>query len=399
MTAIVGNKTGTVSEDSTAAIAGKIETDDASAKDAFVVQAETPGSYGLFSLATNGQWQYRLSNELDAVQALRQDESVFDTFFVSYNNQLFATVRIQVLGKNDAPQIVGQLSLSVIASAGKTMATVKVNDPDRDESLFVPVTGQAGQLGKLSITNGGAIEYVLNSPAPVLQVSQVEAFTVSTVDGTTTTIKVTVDPVTAVNAITGTEGNDLLQASSGSDSVVGGAGIDTVQLGGPRTSFIVTRDAGNASWRIGGEGQDTLKDVERLKFTDVSIALDIDGNAGKVAKVLGAVFGKSAVQNKGYVGIGLGLMDGGMSYEKLVETAINAALGVNATNEQIVNLLYTNVVGTAPSAAAQAQFVAMLDSGSMTKGGLGVMAADTSLNTVNIGLVGLADTGLAYIPG
>ena len=59
---------------------------------------------------------------------------------------------------------------------------------------------------------------------------------------------------------------------------------------------------------------DYLQYVQRLNFTDKSIAYDSTGNAGTVAKVLGAVFGKSSLANKSYVGIGLSLVDKGMSY-------------------------------------------------------------------------------------
>jgi hypothetical protein len=81
-----------------------------------------------------------------------------------------------------------------------------------------------------------------------------------------------------------------------------------------------------------------------------------------------------------------------------MELAINARLGANATNAQVVDLLYTKVVGQAPDAATRKTFTDLLDNGTFTVGGLGVLAADTELNKVNINLVGLEQTGLAYLP-
>jgi len=43
-------------------------------------------------------------------------------------------------------------------------------------------------------------------------------------------------------------------------------------------------------------------------------------------------------------------------------------------------------------------FADLLDNGTFTVGGLGVLAADTELNQTNIKLVGLAQTGLEYVP-
>ncbi len=40
----------------------------------------------------------------------------------------------------------------------------------------------------------------------------------------------------------------------------------------------------------GTDGTDTLTNVERLKFSDFSVAPDVSGYAGTTAKILGAVF-------------------------------------------------------------------------------------------------------------
>lgn len=124
-------------------------------------------------------------------------------------------------------------------------------------------------------------------------------------------------------------------------------------------------------------------------------AYDISGNAGTTVKILGAVFGKTAVANKQYVGIGLDLLDKGMSYDTLAGLALNVAKAT--TNDQIVTALWTNVVGSTPTAADKAPFIKMLEDG-MTPGALTHMAAETSYNTANINLVGLAQTGIEYTP-
>ncbi len=55
------------------------------------------------------------------------------------------------------------------------------------------------------------------------------------------------------------------------------------------------------------------------------------------------------------------------------------------------------MIGSKPTAAEKAPFIALLESG-MTAGALAQLAADSSFNTTNINLVGLAQTGIEYIP-
>jgi hypothetical protein len=135
--------------------------------------------------------------------------------------------------------------------------------------------------------------------------------------------------------------------------------------------------------------------VERLVFSDAYLAIDLDGHAGVAAKILGAIFGKQSLTNKSYVGIGLHFLDAGWTYDNLAALALDVA-GAK-TNDQIVSLLWANVIGSKPTAADKAPLIGLLENG-MTAGALAQLAADSSFNTANINLVGLAQTGIEYIP-
>lgn len=200
----------------------------------------------------------------------------------------------------------------------------------------------------------------------------------------------------ALSLISGGAGNDLLNTRAGNDVVDGGEGVDTVTFSGNRANYTVASSAGSDSVmdNVGSDGTDTLLNVERLQFADAKLALDLDGNAGITVKILGAVFGPASVANKEYVGIGLSLLDGGMSYESLMEFALVAAGATTHAAE--VNLLWTNLFGSPPTAEQAAPYVALLDSGSFSAGGLGIIAADSVLNLANINLVGLQQTGIEY---
>jgi hypothetical protein len=166
---------------------------------------------------------------------------------------------------------------------------------------------------------------------------------------------------------------------------------------GNRTGYSTSKTEKNlqVADKNSSDGIDTLTNIERLKFSDVSVALDLDGNAGKVAKLLGAVFGKIALTNKEYVGVSLNLIDGGMGYQDLAALAVSVTKKTASTD--ICTLLWTNLFGKAPTPADIAPFKQMLDSGEISIGALTTLAADTSYNTTNIDLVGLFRTGLEYI--
>ena len=190
--------------------------------------------------------------------------------------------------------------------------------------------------------------------------------------------------------------NDALITSS----FVGGDGIDTIEYLGKRSDYTITGSSNPYSSQItstvvkNSAVDKTVSDyvmAERMAFSDVAVAMDINGNAGMVAKILATVFGKAALSNKVYAGIGLQYMDAGMSYLSLVDLAVNLN---GPSNSQIVDSLWRNLYGTEPSEMTKTSLVSLLDSKAMTAASLAFVACE--LNP-NVDLVGLATTGLEYI--
>ncbi|MDB5874887.1 MAG: repeat protein [Ramlibacter sp.] len=198
------------------------------------------------------------------------------------------------------------------------------------------------------------------------------------------------------DTLVGTNGPDAMAGFGGDDRLQGDVGIDTAVYSGARNAHTVTQGTGNYTVARTGEGTDTLVDVERLQFSDSKLALDLNGNAGSVAKILGAIFGLPSVSNTAYVGIGLGLIDSGMAYADLMQLAINVALP-SRTSAQFVDAVYFNVIGIHPDAGAAAPYVALLEDHTLTQAQLAVIAADSNYNTSHIDLTGLAQHGIAYV--
>ena len=254
-----------------------------------------------------------------------------------------------------------------------------------------------------SYTDGhGTAEKLTSSPT--------EKLTTNFISGTSNSELIQGTPF--ADNISGYAGNDTITGGFGSDLIDGGTGVDTVKFSGQFGSGSLAnysiQKLNNDSWSVSfigpiiaiypsppTDGSDTLTYVERIQFTDKSFAVDLDGNAGYAAKIIGAVLGKAALTNPIYVGLGLSYLDKGMSYSDLGALALNA-VGAT-TNDAIVYTLWLNVIGSPASALDKAPFIKMLTDG-MKAGDLVALAADTAFNTTNINLVGLAQTGIEYIP-
>ena len=180
--------------------------------------------------------------------------------------------------------------------------------------------------------------------------------------------------------------------------ISGSSDVDVLTL--PKKSTDYSVETSQKTWDI-AEKISTTKysatDIERIAFSDKNFAYDIDGNAGKTIKLLGALAGKEAATNKSYLGEGLKLLDAGMPYEQLMDLAVNAILGSNPTGSSVVGLLYKNAVGTEAPQAVLDEYGALIDSGATTASQLAMSVAEHSINATNLDLVGLSQTGVEYI--
>lgn len=202
------------------------------------------------------------------------------------------------------------------------------------------------------------------------------------------------------NRLQGGEGCDTLRGNGGRDVLDGGAGIDTAAYGGTRAGHVLQVSPSGVMVRDikGQDGTDTLLDVERIHFADMTLALDFDGHAAQAAMILGAVAGRQTLGNADHVGRVLNLLDQGASQAEVAAFVIDNTWGTPVANVDFVNHVYANVIGQTPDAQASDYYTGLLQSGRYTQSDLAVMAAHTQENALNIDLVGLARTGIAYTP-
>ena len=196
--------------------------------------------------------------------------------------------------------------------------------------------------------------------------------------------------------IEGLDGDDILAGGLGNDTLDGGAGLDTALFTGSRSQYAVATGANGLNIQS-SESVDAAINIERLKFSDTSLAFDLaDGNAGAVARILGLAFGSQIITNQSVIGIGLCLMDGGMSSLSLMQIALDI-MGAD-TNEKVVNLILERLNGATPTAEQASPLLNMLSQGELTRAGLGLMYSEQDQNAIQINLTGLQTAGLEYIP-
>jgi Ca2+-binding RTX toxin-like protein len=148
------------------------------------------------------------------------------------------------------------------------------------------------------------------------------------------------------DTISALAGNDRLTGAGGNDGLDGGPGTDTAVFTGARSSYTVT--ATTTGYTVTGpDGTDTLSGVERLEFTNETLALDISGNAGQAYRLYKAAFDRVA-DNAG-LKYWISVLDAGSSLTAVANSFIASGefkllYGTSPTSEQFVAKLYANVL-------------------------------------------------------
>ena len=196
--------------------------------------------------------------------------------------------------------------------------------------------------------------------------------------------------------------NDTIKGQPGTDFFDGGLGIDTVVYSGPQERYSITKSGNRyvVSEPTGSDDTDYLSNIERLQFSNGKVALDLGGNAGQAARLIGALLGPSFIKDKALAGVVIGLVDQDYSIESIANLGLNTSfyltLAGSTKNEDFVNHVFRNVVGRPPEVNEQKTYVDMLNAGT-SQAALAVMAAGTEFTASQIGLTGLTSHGWDFI--
>ena len=196
--------------------------------------------------------------------------------------------------------------------------------------------------------------------------------------------------------------NDTLKGQPGTDFFDGGLGLDTVVYNGPMERYSITKSGNRyvVSEPTGSDDTDYLANIERLQFSNTKVALDMTGNAGDAARLIGALMGPSYVKDKALAGVVIGLLDQNYSTQTIATLGLGTStyigLAGSSSNEDFVKHVFKNVIGRPPVEAELQTYVGMLSAGT-SQAALAVMAAETEFTAEKIGLTGLVLNGWEFI--
>lgn len=217
---------------------------------------------------------------------------------------------------------------------------------------------------------------------------------------------------TTLLTFAGTNVSESFVSGPGNDTIDGGGGNDTIVYSGNRANFSLTKTGNGFTLTdsTGVVGTDMLRNIERVKFSDVGVALDLGANqpAGQTVMLLGAVLPGRLVfdfTKQALLGAAIDLFDQGYSLQQLSGAVMRLPIWdiltgkATPTNTDIAAYLLTNVNGVPPDATTLANAAAELSAQSDIDHGQGNFLwhlADTTANQAHIDLTGLASTGLIF---
>lgn len=138
--------------------------------------------------------------------------------------------------------------------------------------------------------------------------------------------------------------------------VVSGLGkLDKFTYNTAVDSVSITNSAGVVTVRSKMSAEvDQLSGVERVKFSDKTIAFDLDGNAGQAYRIYKAAFGRNPIEgDMAGLGYWVSRIDNGMDVVEVAARFIDSnefgsLYGKNPSNADFLSKVYSNVLGRLP---------------------------------------------------
>lgn len=202
------------------------------------------------------------------------------------------------------------------------------------------------------------------------------------------------------DVLNGLGGDDTLFGGDGNDALNGGDGTDTAKYIGTRQTYTVAKTTiGYTVVNKGTSETDSLVGIERVKFNDVALAFDVDGNAGQAYRLYQAAFNRKP--DAAGLGTWIKYLDGGHSLLEVStmfqqSTEFISKYGANISTSDFVTLLYQNVLHRAPDVTGAESWGNLLNTNQMSRADVLIGFSESTENKT--ALIGVVQSGMEFIP-
>ncbi|MFZ6708311.1 DUF4214 domain-containing protein [Undibacterium sp. TC9W] len=291
----------------------------------------------------------------------------------------------------------GSGTISLMNADGSVVANYNIA-----QSSNVTISGNTVTINPTNDLSNGST-YKLSIPSGAIKDMAGNNFIGTSSYSFTTVAKVIAGGIvgTAGNdTLNGTAGNDSFNGLAGNDIINGGAGMDTAIYAGKRADFNITAAGANFTVqdKTGAEGTDTVNQVERLQFADMSVALDINNTAGVAYRIYQAAFNRTP--DLPGLGYWIGQMDKGSTLNQVAASFVISAefkqlYGANISDNAFLTALYSNVLHRTPDQAGFDYWNGQVSKG-MTRADILASFSESTENQVQV--VAKIQNGIDFIP-
>ena len=296
---IGGVNTASVTEDAAAAltVSGALTISDTDTGEAHFTAETIAGSYGSLTIDASGNWSYSADNSQSVVQSLGNGDALTETISVRSPDGTLQNVLITITGTNDTAVIGGVDTASITEDAATLTATgaLTISDTDTGENTFNAET-ITGSYGSLTIDTAGNWSYSAdNTQSSIQQLAEgdsiADVITVSSFDGTTHQVTITINGTNDAAVIGGTNSAALTEDAAASLSVSGSLTISDTDSG--ESSFAAETVTGSygsltidASGNWSYSAENTQSAIQQLaegdSIADVITVSSFDGTTHQV---------------------------------------------------------------------------------------------------------------------
>ena len=203
------------------------------------------------------------------------------------------------------------------------------------------------------------------------------------------------------DTITGSTNAEYFRGRGGNDVIDGGGGTDHAYFTSQRSNYTISKGTSSVSIqdKTFTDGTDTLQNIERLHFSDKSVAFDTEGNAGRMYRLYQAAFDR--VPDLQGLGYWINSLDVGYTMRNVASGFYNSSefktlYGQNPSNFDFLTKLYNNVLHRAPDQNGFNWWLDVLNRSLAPQEQLLIDFSDSAENRAQV--IGSIQNGIEYVP-